>query len=106
MSGLVGHVAKMSCTAQVMIEQSPPPPPPNNAALGTGKNRRYWKTEEKGGTYNQEKHILDLKISGGIGGEAVNGWAVLRDCICAPVGVWVLELKFRGRWPLGSATPY
>ena len=35
------------------------------------------KTAVKGVMYNQEKHIRDLKISGSIGGEAVNRGAVL-----------------------------
>ena len=61
--------------------------PPNTAALGTGDKTAVLENGNKGFLiYNQEKHIRDLKISSGIGGEAVNGEAVLGgggggDCI-------------------------
>ena len=42
--------------------------PPNTALSGLAKKGLYWKTAVKGAIYNQEKHIRDLKISGGIGG--------------------------------------
>ena len=60
--------------------------PPNTASFrtsipplsGLAKKQRYWKTGVKVVIINnQEKHIRDLKISGGIGGRAVNGAAVL-----------------------------
>ena len=40
--------------------------PPHTAALGTGE-----KTAVKGVIYNQEKHIRNLKMSGGIEGTTV-----------------------------------
>ena len=68
------------------MQYSRPPIPPIS---GLTKKRRYWKTAVNRVIYNQEKHIRDLKISGGIGGrryggEAINGGAVLEargdDC--------------------------
>ena len=57
----------------------PPPPPPIPLLLGLDKKRRYWKTVHGGkGSHRysyitKKKHILDLKISGGIRGSEVFG---------------------------------
>ena len=66
--------------------------PPNSAALGTGGKWQDWKMAVKGShisIYNQEKNIRDLKISGDIRVEAINGGAVLGgggdDCISIDV---------------------
>ena len=53
--------------------------PPNTAALMTGERTAVLKNGYlKGEIYiTKKKHIWDLKITGGIGGEAINGGAVL-----------------------------
>ena len=53
------------------LEIQSTPRPPN-----TEKKAVVLKTAVKGVIYNQEKHIRDLKISGGMEGEAVNGGVV------------------------------
>ena len=50
--------------------------PPNTAALGTGDKTSVLENGGKG-FITKKKHIQDLKISGSIGGKAVNGEAVL-----------------------------
>ena len=52
--------------------------PQNIAALGTGEKTAVLEKGGKGSRIQpRKKHIRDLKISGGIRGEVVNGGAVL-----------------------------